>query len=112
VIGFLDCHVKNLVSVLLVLRMKKNRDSINKKRRNSSAILNSKCHVPVSSVRFANHELLDRMADIDLHRICANLIDIAKEAGRIVVSAHPDSSTTSNKKNGSYIPVRLQRTDS
>lgn len=55
---------------------------------------------------------LDRMADIDLHSICANLIDIAKEAGRIVVSAHPDSSTTSNKKNGSYIPVRLQRTNS
>lgn len=50
-------------------------------------------------------KLLDKMADIDLHEICANLIEIAKEAGEIVVSAKPDSSTTSNKKNSRYIPA-------
>ncbi|KUL84249.1 hypothetical protein ZTR_06901 [Talaromyces verruculosus] len=49
------------------------------------------------------------MVDIDLHEICANLIEIAKEAGEIVVSAKPDSSTTSNKKNTADIVTQTDK---
>jgi hypothetical protein len=47
------------------------------------------------------------MAGNDLLDICTYLIEVAKEAGNIILTARPASLTTTTKKNSLYVPMPL-----
>ncbi|CZT11026.1 related to quinic acid utilisation protein QUTG (inositol-1(or 4)-monophosphatase) [Rhynchosporium agropyri] len=48
-------------------------------------------------------------ASIDLQGICAELIDVAKEAGNIILEARPTSHSTSTKKNTADIVIETDQ---
>lgn len=47
------------------------------------------------------------MTGNDLQGICTYLIEVAKEAGNIILTARPTSLTIASKKNSLYVPMPL-----
>lgn len=53
--------------------------------------------------------MADKMAGNDLQGICTYIIEVAKEAGKTILAARPNSIITTTKKNGLYDPMALFR---